>query len=120
MEKVHSTISKKTFDYIILGILVFFSGLIRFVPLFQGNVPFLFDQGRDMLAVKQIVVGHKLTLIGPFTGLQGVFQGPLHYYLLAIPFIITKGNLFAEYGLMVVLSLIGIVLCYFIGKHISG
>src|SRR5690348_2771954 len=109
MKRIYSLLLTNKIDFIIIAVFVLISGLIRFIPLFEGNVPFLFDQGRDMLAVKDIVLGHKLTLIGPFTGLQGVFQGPWHYYLLAIPFVLTGGNLFAEYGMVIVFALMGIV-----------
>ncbi|MBI5123182.1 hypothetical protein HZA75_04975, partial [Candidatus Roizmanbacteria bacterium] len=42
--------------YLALGIYVRMDGVIN------GDFPFLFDNGRDLLAVKQIFVDHKLTL----------------------------------------------------------
>lgn len=117
MKKLFLDIINNKITYILVTAFILISAIIRFTPLSRNDVPFLFDQGRDMLAVRQIVVDHKLTLIGPFTGLQGVFQGPLHYYLLAIPFFIFNGNPAAEIGMMVVLALVGIFLCYMLGRN---
>lgn len=44
------------------------------------------------MAVKNIVYDHHVTLIGPYTSLQGVFQGPLWYYLLSIATIVVRGD----------------------------
>lgn len=45
---------------------------------------FYFDQGRDALVVKDFLVSHKFFLIGPTTGIEGIFLGPF-YYLTLIP-----------------------------------
>lgn len=102
------------YHYLLLLIVIILSGFIRYKPLIEGNFPFLFDHGRDMVDVKKIVVEHNLTLIGPFTGLKGVFHGALHYYLLAIPFILTGGNPASPTYFLATLSLIGIISIYFI------
>ncbi len=116
MKNITTEIRKYKKDYLVVGFFLILSSVIRIAPIIRGDIPFLFDQGRDMVAVKQIVIDHKLTLIGPFTGLQGVFQSPLHFYLLAIPFILSHGNPAAETGMMAILALIGIFLCYFLGR----
>lgn len=116
MRKIYTDFLLHKFEYILLFAIIIISAIIRFTPIIRGDTPFLFDHGRDMLAVKQIVVDHKLTLIGPFTGLQGVFQSPLHFYLLAVAFILTGGNPFAGTAMMVILSLVGIFLCYILGR----
>jgi len=63
---------------LILGI------VLRSQETISRNFVFLIDQGRDMMAVKSILYDHHLTLIGPYTSLQGVFQGPIWYYLLSV------------------------------------
>ncbi len=108
------------FDYILVILAMVLTGVIRFTPVFDGGFPFLFDHGRDMLEVKNIVVNHHPTLIGPFTGLQGVFQGPLHYYLLAMPFLISEGNPAANIFTMGFLGVLGTLLCYLFGRTMYG
>ena len=80
MNRQSVLISKKTF--LVLILLIFLLGFaLRAVEILSGDFVFLFDQGRDYLDVRKIVVEHKLTLIGPHTGIGGVFTGPGWYYL---------------------------------------
>lgn len=52
---------------------------------------FTWDQGRDAFKLASIVNGD-LTLIGPTSGLQGFFLGPLWYYIGIPGFILGQGN----------------------------
>jgi hypothetical protein len=108
------------FDYIILLIILLLTGYLRFTPIFDGGYPFLFDHGRDMLDVRKIVIDHRPTLLGPFTGLKGVFQSPLHYYLLAIPFFLSNGHPASGVFFLASLGVIGSACCYWIGRRLSG
>lgn len=91
--------------YVCIAVASVFGFLLRAQETLSGNFLFLLDSGRDMMAVKQIVFDHKFTLIGPYTSLGGVFQGPLYYYLLAIPTAIFQGNPWGNILLMLVISL---------------
>lgn len=95
---------KKT--YIALTIILVSAALLRIPLVAQGFFPFTFDQGRDLLAVSQILQTHKIPLIGPTTGLQGIFYGPWWYYFLLPLFLITKGN---PTGITLAFSIIGII-----------
>lgn len=120
MKKITTDIILHKFEYLLIVAIMLISAVVRFSPLVQYDIPFLFDHGRDMLAVKQIAVDHKLTLIGPFTGLQGVFQSPLHFYQLTIPFLISGGNPAGGTWMMAILALVGIFLCYILGRKMVG
>lgn len=106
-------------------IFIFLLGfLLRAQETLSGNFLFLLDQGRDMLAVKRILYEHHLTLIGPYTSLQGVFQGPLWYYLLAVPTYLSRGNPWGSLALMLIISLATVMVVYslslkFFGKRIA-
>ena len=103
----------------ILLILIFSFGFaIRAIEVLTNNYVFLFDQGRDYLAVQDIVVNRKLTLIGASTGLHGIFHGPFWYYLLAIPFILWQGDPYGGQVLMLVLGLLTLILMYLIPRRI--
>ncbi len=105
----------------LLPILVFILGfLLRAQETLSNNFLFLIDQGRDMMAVKNIVFDHHLTLIGPYTSLQGVFQGPLYYYLLSIPTFILKGDPWGGIFLMLLISLATMVIAFFWMKKLFG
>lgn len=91
---------------------------LRAQETLSNNYLFLLDQGRDMMDVKGIVFNHHLTLIGPNTSLGGVFQGPLYYYLLAVPTFLFNGDPWGNMLLMLILSMsvLGIGF-YFIKKY---
>lgn len=74
-------------------ILIFILGMfIRLWGTLHGSFAYTYDVGRDLLRVQDIVINHKLTLLGPTTGIHGLFYGPWWYYFLSIPFLIFNGN----------------------------
>ncbi len=78
---------------ILITIFVFvLSTLFKLIPSLNYNFDFTFDQGRDMIVLRDIVVGHHLTLIGPTTSISGVFLGPFWFYFNIIPFILGRGD----------------------------
>ncbi|OGH18802.1 MAG: hypothetical protein A3F31_04475 [Candidatus Levybacteria bacterium RIFCSPHIGHO2_12_FULL_38_12] len=101
---------KKTFLFISLVLLLLLSLFPRSIEVLNGNPVFEIDQGRDYMAVKDIVVNHKFTLIGAelgagHAGLRYLFHGPGYFYLLAIPFILSNGNPVGGVFLMLLLGL---------------
>src|SRR3989344_8549760 len=121
----HKSIIFKFFIYILLFSALISGIALRSVEVINKNFLFGFDQGRDYLAVKNIVVDHKLTLIGSeigagVSGFRGIFHGPFYYYLLALPFIIFKGDPYGGMILMFILGITAIVLSYIIGRRIFG
>lgn len=82
---------KKKIPVFILIVLIFLALFLR-LYLLPTHLFFGPEQGRDMLVVRDIVVNHKMTLIGPRTDISGVFHGPFYYYLAAVPFFLFQGN----------------------------
>lgn len=116
---------KKKFVIIILLIILIIALFPRCIELLNKNYIFGFDQGRDYLAIKNIVVNHKLTLIGSevgagAAGLSGIFQGPFHYYFLSIPFFVMRGDPYSGIVLMFLFSFLSVIFSYFLGKKIFG
>lgn len=101
--------------------LILFSGLIvRLVPIITEQVLFHFDSARDWLWVRDLVMSRNLTLIGPWSSLQGVFYGPLTYYLLAVFFWAFGGNPIGGSVYALVVNLLAlIILCKFL-RQIFG
>ena len=94
--------------------------LLRAQETLSGNFLFLLDQGRDMMAVKSIVYDHHLTLIGPYTSLQGVFQGPFWYYLLGAATFLTGGNPWGGVLLSLIISMATLVVAFLFAKKLFG
>ncbi len=103
----------------LLSILIIGSWL-RLSGILSNSFAFTYDVGRDMLAVQNIVVNHKIPLIGQTTGIQGIFYGPWWYYMLSIPFFIFSGNPQGIAFFMAFVGILTIMLGYIIGKKING
>ena len=73
----------------------------------NGSFLFNMDNGRDMVDVREMVELKKLRLIGPTSAVQGLFNGPIWYYLLAIPYVISNGDPYAAILMEVVFWVIG-------------
>jgi hypothetical protein len=93
---------------------------LRILPILSDNVHFSFDQGLDILMVKQLVVDHKINLISRYSGLQGVLMGPLWTWLMAIPFTVSGGSPIANVIFLSILSILGSLTTFFLFKNILG
>src|SRR3989304_1888047 len=89
---MEETLKLSRIDYIGLLILTLVNLLLKIPITAQGFFAFTYDQGRDLLKVAQIVFEHQPTLIGPTSGLQGIFYGPWWYYFLSPILFFSKGN----------------------------
>jgi 4-amino-4-deoxy-L-arabinose transferase-like glycosyltransferase len=81
---------------------------------------FLSDQGRDAIIMKNIMTGVHLPAIGASSSIGQVYLGPFYYYLIA-PFLLlfNFNPVGMSYG-VVFLSLIGMIVAYWIIKKEFG
>lgn len=120
MERGKLKLLRTNKTFFILIVILFIGIGLRAQELISHNFLFLLDQGRDMMAVKDILYDHHFTLIGPSTSLRGVFQGPLWYYLLAISTGIFGGDPWGGIVLMFVISVLVLVVVYFWMNNLFG
>ena len=78
------------------------------------------EQGRDFLAIRDIVYEKNFTLIGPKTDFSGVFHGPLYYYIASIPFALSRGNPLVVSLTLTFIQALTVFLAYALGKEASG
>ncbi len=97
-----------------LTIIAFF---LRFFLISQ-NLFFGPEQGRDFLVIKKIVVDHDITLIGSKTDIDGVFHGPIFYYLATIPFLISGGDPVFVSAFFILLQALTVPLVFLLGKNL--
>lgn len=79
---------------------------------------FNFDQGRDGLVIWDLIHHGKWFLIGPTTGIEGIFLGPFYYYLITPAYWLSGGNPAAAAGFVGLLTVLGIFFIYLIGREI--
>lgn len=85
---------------------------IRAVYIQDNIVPFLFDHGKDSLAILHMIAVPELKFIGPWTSIPGLYFGPAWYYLLAPFYIISGLNPASAAVAMSILVLIQMLLVY--------
>lgn len=71
---------------ILLLIAILLVGAFLRLYKISDYMTFLGDEGRDVLIVKQMIVDHKFTLLGPTASVGGFFLGPIYYYFM-LPFL---------------------------------
>lgn len=113
-----STLLKK--EYLLLYLIILFGAFLRANALFTNTFAFTYDVGRDMLALWNIVVSQKLSLIGPTTGLPGVFYGPWWYLILTPFFAVFSGDPRGIAFAMFLFGILTIALSYYLGIKIIG
>lgn len=78
---------------------------------------FYYDQGRDALVVWQFIHEGKFFLVGPVTGIEGIFLGPFYYYLLIPLYFLGRGSPVFVAAILNLISVAGIALLYLIAKE---
>lgn len=86
MKYLHATFKFIKSHVVLLALLgiVLVGGFLRLYAI-ESKMRFIWDEGRDMLAIHQIVHDKNLTLFGPYNEIDGKkdFFGVFHYYLMA-------------------------------------
>jgi len=92
-------------ETLLVVLLILLASFLRLYNI-RNTVVFLGDEGRDALAVKEIVLDLNPTLLGPTASVGGFYLGPIYYYMIA-PFMI----LFAmdPTGAAVMVAVLGIL-----------
>ena len=108
--------NKKNFFTLILFLVIIFSFLLR---LWKSQELFFWHVDEDIVAltIKRILVDHRPQLVGfPIPG--GIYLGPLVFYLLAIPYTLSRMDPSILPYFSAILSTFTVFLVYFIGKTI--
>lgn len=108
---------EKIFKLIPVALLVIVGLVLRLWGIWHGSFAFTYDTGRDLLAVRDFVLSHKFSLIGPTSGQMGIFYGPWWYWFLALPFIIFSGNPAGIASFIALFGVLATVLAFWWGKQ---
>ncbi|OGC92184.1 hypothetical protein A2899_02205 [Candidatus Amesbacteria bacterium RIFCSPLOWO2_01_FULL_49_25] len=69
-------------------------GLALFLRVYrtQDFLGFWYDQGRDAKVIWDFIHNGKFFLVGPVTGISGIFRGPWYYWLITPAYWLGNGN----------------------------
>ena len=119
IKKIKAEVNSNPALYIVLTF-IFFAAF--FVRAFRAGelLGFYFDQGRDAMIIWRLWHEGRPFLIGPVTGLAGIFLGPFYYYLIAPFYLISGGNPVLPAYFLAFLVASGIIMLYFLGRKMQG
>lgn len=104
----------------ILLLLILLVGLVLRFLKWPDYLVFDYEKVRDLLASISIFQEKKLTLLGPTTEVDGVFQGPLYYYLIGFFYFVSNGDPRAGSIVSLIFNLFGVVVIYLMAKDLFG
>lgn len=102
----------------VLVVSIVILGLLLRLWKWPDYLVFDFEKVRDLIASLGIFQDRNLTLLGPTTEVDGIFHGPLYYYVLGFFYFISGGDPKAASFVSFGFNLAGIVVLYIIGKSL--
>lgn len=105
--------------YILLIVILSLAFFIRVYRL-NDLLGFYYDQGRDALVIWDLWYKGNFFLVGPTTGLAGIFRGPWYYWLVAPLYLVGKGNPLWPAIFLALTSVIAIWLSFLIASRIQN
>lgn len=77
---------------------------------------FYYDQGRDAKEIWELIYKGDFFLIGPTTGIAGIFRGPFYYYLIAPVYWLSAGNPVWPANFVSLTTVAAALVVFFLGK----
>lgn len=117
MEKI---LKKLYTPWNLLVLIILLCAFVVRIYRIEALLDFHYDQGRDAKIIWDLWHNGKLFLIGPTTGLDGIFLGPFYYYLIAIPYYLSAGNPVIVSIFLSFLVTLSLFVLYLTGVEIGG
>lgn len=112
-------LAKKPLSLVVIIIILLLALFLRVYRIDQ-LLGFYYDQGRDAMVVWDLLHKHRFFLIGPTTGIEGIFRGPWYYWLITPFYWLGKGNPTWPSIFLSFTTVLASLLAYINGARISG
>ncbi len=112
-------IRKHSYFYFLLLFVILVGFVLRIYRIDQ-LLGFYYDQGRDALVIWDLIYHHKFFLIGPTTGIEGIFRGPWYYWLITPFYWLGKGNPIYPSVFLSLTTVTAIGFSYYLGYKIQS
>jgi len=111
----------KSNQYIYFLLLSFLAiGFFLQVYRVEKVLGFYFDQGRDAMVIWRFFHEGKLFLVGPTTGIAGIFRGPFYYFLILPFYFLGGGNPVWPAVFLSVTAIVAFFLMYVYGAIVQS
>ncbi len=119
LQKLKQEIFAHKVIYLILFIVLVWAFWLRIYRI-NELLGFYYDQGRDALAVWNLLHKFDIPFIGPTTGIAGIFRGPYYFYLIAPFYLLGGGNPVWPSIFLSFTTILAIGLAYYLGFKIHS
>ena len=119
LKKIKQIFKKFPFEKLLLFFLLIFALVLRIYRI-DSLLGFYYDQGRDALVIWDLIHKGKFFLIGPTTGIAGVFRGPYYYYLIAPFYLLGRGDPVYPSVFLSCLTVLSFYILYLLVKKAGG
>src|SRR3989338_2580065 len=102
----------------LVGVLAL-AAFLRFYKIEEYMI-FLGDEGRDAIIVKDMIDKWHFPLIGPPTSVGNIYLGPLYYYMMLPPMVLTNFNPVSASVMVAMIGVATVFLVYYLGKTWFG
>ena len=117
---VSNLLKRKDRTYYLFIVFILVLGFVFRVYRIDKLLGFYYDQGRDALVVWDFIHKGRFFLIGPTTGIEGVFRGPWYYWLITPFYWLGKGNPVYPSVFLSLTTVIAVYLLFLMAKEIGG
>jgi len=114
-----SIIKANKLEFIFLCLITALAIFLRFYHINELHF-FTYDQARDDLIVKRILVDHKWTLLGPQSSMPGVYLPPFYYYTLVPILWLSRLNPIGVDIYTATIGVLTVVLLWFMVREFFG
>lgn len=119
MSKLKKEIYSQPWVYLFLFLLLIIAFFVRVYRLDQ-LLGFYYDQGRDALVIWRFWHEGKFFLIGPITGIEGIYRGPWYYWLIAPFYLLGGGDPVWPTVFLGFTSVLAIAILYYLAVRAAG
>lgn len=119
MSKLKKEIYSQPWVYLLLSLLLIAAFFVRVYRL-NDLLGFYYDQGRDALVIWQFWHEGKFFLIGPITGIEGIYRGPWYYWLIAPFYLLGNGDPVWPAVFLGFTSVAAIAILYYLAVRVAG
>lgn len=106
-------------ELLIFSLILFIGSILRLYRL-PETMQFLGDQGRDALIARAILIDHDPAFIGPVTSVGNMYLGPLYYYFMVFPLMLSYPSPVGPAIAVAVIGIITLALIYILGREMIG
>ena len=119
LKRILYSIKENKIESFLLAVIILVASFLRFYKITELYF-FTYDQARDDLIVKRILVDHKLTLLGPQSSMRGVYLPPFYYYTLAPVLWVSRLNPVGVDIYTAVIGVLTVTLIWYMAKKFFG